>query len=350
MADAAAVSDPLELRYLRRYPIVGLALLPLQLAMWRARGFSLLHLHWQRLNFRVRFPGHARASVLSYRFMYWYIGFLGFNVIWTVHNLVPHEPQTTDDWLVSRMLMARCSGIIAHTQETATRLSDMRVEASPPPIVIPIGNFEGYYPPADHPESVRHALGVPEGDLVLLAFGHVRPYKGLEDLVAALATVERTDVTLLVAGPCHDDSLRTFLGRSALEDPRVRLHLGRVPDAMVSSYFTAADVLCAPFRSITTTSSVLLGQTFSLPVIAPRLGSLSELPSNCGWLYDADDADGLRRTLHIALNSGQISQFGANARAQSLLTSWKTIGQETLTVYATAASEKRSRSRASRPT
>ena len=100
-------------------------------------------------------------------------------------------------------------------------------------------------------------------------------------------------------------------------------------------YLDAADFAAFPFRSVTNSSSVLLAQSFGLPVIIPNLDSLSDVPKDCALRY-APSEEGLGRALEQAaeLSAELRSDMASAARRHAHSMDWPTVAQLHLAVYA----------------
>jgi len=129
-------------------------------------------------------------------------------------------------------------------------------------------------------EDARAQLPIPRDALVLLFFGIVREYKGLEDLIDALPLVlERyPNVQLLIAGEFWDDvdDYQAQIRRLGLEG-MVTIDNRYIPNEEVIRYFSAADVLVAPYRRVTGSGVVQLALGMRCPVITTRVGESMNL-------------------------------------------------------------------------
>ena len=116
----------------------------------------------------------------------WSVG-SGVPLVYTVHNLVPHDARPDD---VARYggLYHAADTLVVHSQRSATALSQ---EWGIPPeriVVVPHGPLLEDWPPLPRAEA-RRRLGLPlDAELVLFA-GLIEPYKGLDDLIAAFDSV-----------------------------------------------------------------------------------------------------------------------------------------------------------------
>lgn len=107
---------------------------------------------------------------------------------------------------------------------------------------------------------------------------------------------------------------------------------GQVPDDRMQVFLRAADVLVLPYRDVLTSGSAILGMTFGLPVIAPRIGCLPETLEGCSILYDADQPSGLPDALGQAI-AADLRALGERAAAAAAELSWGPIGARTAALY-----------------
>ena len=114
---------------------------------------------------------------------------------------------------------------------------------------------------------------------VLLFFGYIRRYKGLETLLHAMPLIlKRLSVTLLVVGEFYEDEhrYRGLLKTLSLEK-HVLIRADYVPNDQVGAYFSASDVVVLPYRSATQSGIVQIAYQFDKSVIATDVGGLSEV-------------------------------------------------------------------------
>ncbi len=260
---------------------LNVLLLPLELALCRAQGWRILHVHW---TFAFKLAGSDRFPLLrraNQRLFAWALGAarrLGMEVVWTAHNVLPHEPVFHDELGARRRLVGCCDLVLVHSRATLEALGQIGIKPRRSAIVT-LGPFA--------PSVDAAALRPPGSDhepLRLLFFGHVLGYKGVEELLEAFGGIP-SDVgtTLTIAGPCPRPELARRLADLARRCRRpVRLRLAHVPDPEVTELFSTADVVVLPFRSVTTSSSVVLAMEYGRVVVVPDLPGLDDLPRSCG--------------------------------------------------------------------
>lgn len=201
---------------------------------------------------------------------------------------------------LTRTLLARADTVIVHSAAQAAQ-----ARALAPEVPIVIARMPPHLPAATPAlkdllaeRSVDLAPGPPKTRL--LFFGVVRPDKGLDLLLQALArTPEHVTLTVageFTAGPAAARELIAALGLGT----RVTLRPGYVPAAELPALFAAADALVLPYREATGSQNVLLAFSFGVPVIATTAGALAEAVRDGvdGLTCAPGDVDDLARALN----------------------------------------------------
>jgi glycosyltransferase involved in cell wall biosynthesis len=316
---------------------VAVAMLPgLPSAAWlRANRATtdVLHFHWLYGLYMAhwRTPWQAAAFLRRFRLA----RELGYRVVWTAHNVVPHRAAGLGPLHahVRRLVMAEADAVIVHCQAGRRALLE-RFPRRGPTVVIPIGSYAGLYPGAADRATARARLGLSGAAFVTLTLGNIAAYKGLERFAAVFSATAAPDDVALIAGRDRDAGVVRRLRRAAAADGRIRLHAGYVPDDEVHLYLAAADALVAPFERILTSSSVVVGLSYGLPMVAPDLGCMAEQIGAAGVVYPPGD-EGLAQAL-AAIKRADRTQMSAAARAIAAGLSWDDIGQRTAEVYRAA--------------
>jgi beta-1,4-mannosyltransferase len=305
---------------------------------WLRRGCPrVVHLHWthQYLGgadttpgplIRARFIGQLRL-----------LRMLGVRLVWTVHNLGSHEGANDPaEMAVHRRLVELSDAVICHC-EAAKEAAAVEYALSPELRqrlhVVPHGSYVGVYPNTISRTEARNRLKLPLDARVLLFIGTVRPYKGLEDLLAAFRNVGHPGLRLIVAGRPRRPEAAAPIVAAASADPRVSLRLDYVPDDRLQVLLNASDAVVLPFRDILTSGSMILAMSFGRAVVAPSRGCLpSTLPPGGGILYDPDEPRGLEQALRAALDSDLVTMGARNLeRAREL--DWGPIAAATEALY-----------------
>src|SRR5262249_13883551 len=130
--------------------------------------------------------------------------------------------------------------------------------------------------------EAKRQLGIGKDEKVLLFFGNIAPYKGLEYLIAAFDELLKEDGSyrlLIVGKPKGPESywneVRRSIERSKIAD-HIIAKIEYVPDEETELYFKAADVLILPYAHVFQSGVLFLGYSFGLPAIAADVGSMKE--------------------------------------------------------------------------
>jgi glycosyltransferase involved in cell wall biosynthesis len=277
---------------------------------------------WVRLGRRLRGHDLVVLTLLSPVQVPAYLGILsglrrGAPVVALCHNVLPHESKPYDRPLV-KALLRRVDRVLAHSPEQAGLARSLS------PVPAAVAALPPHLPA--HGDAGARVDGVRRR---LLFFGMVRPYKGLDLLLRALAEVP--GVSLTVAGEFWGglDGTEALIAELGL-DGRVDLRPGYVPAAEVPALFAEADALVLPYRSATASQNAWLGHEHGLPVIATRVGALAD--------HVTDGVDGLLTDPgSVSALVGTITRFYADGEPERLRQGVKAVDPEPY--WAACASE-----------
>lgn len=228
----------------------------------------------------------------------------GIPVVIVCHNIEPHE--TNRLWRsLTRGALGGAGALIVHA---AALRPQAELAAPGVPVIdgfLPVfANVAAATGPAgsDDVAALRRRVGAHACPL-LLTFGYVRPYKGVEDAIAAMAHLQ-TPAVLLVAGECWGPRERyRDAARAAGAADRVVLDFRYVPNDEIPAMFTAADVVVLPYRTATQSAVAALAFAFDRPVVATRAGGLAELVEDgvTGALAPPNDPEALAAAIERVL-------------------------------------------------
>jgi glycosyltransferase involved in cell wall biosynthesis len=299
---------------------------------------QVLHMNWLH-----RFYSDPDADVRRQRFRQFLAGLvlarrLGMRLVWTMHNLYPHEQH--DRLLDRRMRRLVCllaHAVIAHCRHAVDLLAQ-HFGRRRDVFVIPHGHFIDVYPNTIGRRAARRALGLPDDAFVYVFFGNIRAYKGVEHLLEVFSALRGDHVRLVIAGRLHPNYRGPLEAQSGSRlDPRIVFRPGKVAIEDMQLYFNAADAAVFPFVDTLTSGSAITALGFGCPIVVPAVGCLPELVGErpCGVLYDPSVPDGLARALETAQGmNGTATGAAALARARDL--DWDGIAQQTLGAYGLA--------------
>jgi glycosyltransferase involved in cell wall biosynthesis len=225
------------------------------------------------------------------------------------------------------------SGHLATEYARAASVNPNRIVVLPLPSV-PV--------PAEKPEPARSraTLGLPSTPRIILFFGQIRAYKGIDTLTAAMDIIlaARSDVHVVVAGTVADATLKSELTTFAANHPQaVTLLTSPSPlsAAAITDALNASDLVVLPFRSASQSGSVVHALSYERAVLTTRVGDLVRLADlgvvravapddpcalaqSCAELLDDDD---LRSDLAAAGSSFARTELDPRRIGEHLLTS-----------------------------
>jgi glycosyltransferase involved in cell wall biosynthesis len=243
------------------------------------------------------------------------------------HNVMEHEASRLKTW-ATRRILGLADRVITHGREETEAL-DRLLNGGPEIITA----FHPTYAPlaGEMPgrEVALEELGV--APPVLLFFGFVRPYKGLEVLLRALPEVRRDcDATLLVVGEFWGDKRRYDLLIRELDlTSAVRIVDRYVPNEELGRYFAAADLVVQPYLSVTGSGASQLAYGFDRPVIATEVGSLPKVIDDGvnGRVVPAGDSHALARAVVESLEPATLQALKQQARLTKERFSWQRFAE-----------------------
>lgn len=294
---------------------------------------DVLHFHWLDRFYRHSPQRDAAIRALKLVVDVLYARQLGYRLVWTVHNIYPHErPYPQLDELVRWVMVRAAHAVAVHCEagRKAVRECFGRAERV---YVAPQGNYLRVHPDAVSKPDARCVLNISPDSTVFLFLGLIRPYKALPDLVHAFSELCDPNLTLIIAGELTDFSLDAQTERVMESDPRIGVRLEHIPDNEMQYYYTAADVVACPYKQVLTSGSVMQALSFGRPVVAPALGCLPELVSpEVGVLYQAGDRRHLRQSLAACLHL-ELDVMGQRALEVAKSYTWHATAQAVSVAY-----------------
>jgi glycosyltransferase involved in cell wall biosynthesis len=230
----------------------------------------------------------------------------GVKIVWTVHNILPHDSTLKEAQIHLRKELIKLADIIHIMNEETKRLSEPFFEIPDEKIIFsPHPSYRGYYPSIVTREESRFQLKIPQDHVVYLFFGSIQAYKGLEDLITAFEELEKKNpnIYLLIAGKVVNKSYFSQIKNKIQSNMKIKLIESRIPTEHVQYYFRASDYCICPYRVTLNSGVAHLSHAFDIPVIGPNVGGFKLLlEKGGGFLFDNEDIDDLYSTLARSLD------------------------------------------------
>ena len=258
-------------------------------------------------------------------------------VVMTVHNVLGHESNVVDR-LLMRSAFLLADRFIVHTEENRRQLVSIFGVADRRIAVVPYGPLEFYADEEITRAEARAKLGLAADERVLLHFGTIRDYKGLDVLLRALPRIAESvpKLRLVVAGTCWTgwERYQRIIDELGLAR-HIKLDLGYVPSSMIKVYFRAADLAVLPYLHFEAQSgSGNVALAFGVPLVVTRTGGLPKLVRQEDAVVEPGDTDALARAVASCLNDpAKLARMAADSAELAEEYSWSGIAERTVSLY-----------------
>jgi glycosyltransferase involved in cell wall biosynthesis len=278
------------------------------------------------------------------RFLFLLAKLLGTNIVFTAHNVWPHEEEEKRAFFmrVALKIIYSCSKvIIVHSNFSREKLAQAFRIKSKKIRVIPHGNYLFFRNREMSGLEARRILGLDAGKKIIIQFGALREYKGIDILLDAFVKVRAKNESafLLLAGkPINlDKELIEQKIRAYNLQNDVLLKAEYIPFEHIAVYFFASDVAVFPYKEIDMSGSLQIAYAFAKPVVCASFGGIPEVvnPGKNGILLQFNDSAALAESLLGLLDNQElIRKMGEESlRMAREDFSWVKIASATIKVY-----------------
>ncbi|MFN3196149.1 MAG: glycosyltransferase [Chlorobiota bacterium] len=210
----------------------------------------------------------------------------GVKAISVLGNVIPHEHRIGDEAL-TKYYLNRNDGFIAMAESVKDDLLTLKPDAK---------YIMGYHPPYDHfgekidKQEARQKLGIAPGKKVLIFFGFIRDYKGLDVLIESFKSLDDS-YHLIIAGESYSGFDKYEQMLADVDSNRVTKLIKYTTEDEAAMCFSASDVCVLPYRTATQSGIVGISYNFHIPVIVSDVGGLKEMvaPWNAGIVVEKAD-------------------------------------------------------------
>lgn len=273
---------------------------------------------------------------------------LGKKLVFTAHNINIKErdgDNTWMNWLSLKFMYKIVDHIFVHTEKMKNQLmKDFNIKEDKV-TVIPFG-INNIIPKSELTRiQARKKLHLGDREKIILFFGNIAPYKGLEYLLMASVHLKEKldDFKLMIVGRiknCEEywDNIQEIVHKNKLNYYIIE-KIEYVPDEEVEVYFKSADLLILPYKYIFQSGVICLSYNFGLPVIASDVGSLREeiVEGKTGFICQPEDPEDLAKKIELYFQSNLYKNLAENrGRIIKYATdkySWGKVGEITYDVY-----------------
>lgn len=255
-------------------------------------------------------------------------------IVWTIHNLVTHESVNQDSEIQARRVVARAASHLLLHSDSALKLVEQTYGLSlrHKTTIAPHGNYDGcYLDSSEIQASLASMLNIEDQHTVVLFFGAIRRYKGVETLLNAFISTTNSSIRLIIAGTCSDPELTELITKSAKHDSRIVPVLKFIRDDEVQPLFNLADIVALPFERTLTSGSATLACTMARPLLVPEEARVLDIVNNTNALFF--DSEPTLTTLLQTLDKTSLKKRGESARMAVKENTWKKVSELVASAY-----------------
>ncbi len=238
------------------------------------------------------------------------------------HNIIPHEKRP-GDIILSRFFLKKMDYFVLLSEQVKKDLESIIKNVKSKVLPLPIFSIFGE---SVNKEEAREKLQLNQAKIILF-FGFIRDYKGLDTLIEALAIVkQKLDVTLVVAGEFYsaEQKYLSLIEKLNLQNSII-IKKDFIPTLDVKYYFSAADAVVLPYKSATQSGIVQVAVNFEKPVIATNVGGLGEVIENgkAGFVVEKENPEAFANAILRFYEESREEEFSKNMKLLKEKYSWE---------------------------
>ena len=290
-----------------------------------------IHFHWVGNLYENAAGKMSFTRLMFFLGKIWFARFLGYKIIWTVHNLYPHNRERNWQAKLGRLLFIHSVNLVFVNFPQGVDDVKRIFHRSKGVYVVPHGNYREVYPLIPEKALARQKLGLPGNTYIYLLFGGISPYKGAHSAIEAMQKLDDPNAMLVVLGQCLLPDYEEKLRLLAAKDVRVQLRIGKedIPDSEVSLWLSAIDCVVAPYRDIYTSGVLHLATTFGKPMVVPRIGVFTGmLDVPFVFSYDPDRIENEFPRCMTAVRNADMATIYNAASGFADVHEWSDIGRQ----------------------
>ena len=252
-------------------------------------------------------------------------------VISIVDNMIPHEKRIGDR-LLTNYFVKTVDGFIAMSEKVK---NDIKTFSHKPVSISPHPIFNHFGDPITKLEA-RLQLGLPKEDKIILFFGYIRKYKGLDLLIHAMANeaIKKLGIQLMIVGEFYEDAsaYHDLVSSLGLQD-QIKFYSNYIQDGEVKNYVCSADFIIQPYRNATQSGVTPLAYHFEKPMLVTNVGGLADtVPNLKTGIVVAPTTEAIAKGIETLYELGE-NHFIANIKEEKKKYSWAQMTEKFLALY-----------------
>jgi len=290
----------------------------------RIAGYNIIHLNWLYI-----FP-----FIFIMKLFVYFSKSIGYKIVWSPQNILPHN-HTWKDIIKSRWLCTHSDFVFIPFESNVKRYKQI-VGVSPKKFAIVNHPYQDFCPNEISQSEARKKLKIPLDKKVLLCFGLIRWYKGMDIFVKLLEKLGN-EFYGIIAGKGMDKDLVEFIEKKSKELDNLRFYNAYIREDELQIYFNASDAVILPYKNkdeLTFGGNIMLAFTFGKPVVSLNVGGIAEVvtPDRGILIDDPENVDELVAAVKLLFEK-DYRKMGKNAQKFAVSQTWKDFARITIDGY-----------------
>ena len=232
-----------------------------------------------------------------------------------IHNLIPHEKRFFDTFF-NRIFVKSYDGFIVLSESVKKDL--LAIDPSAKHCLLKHPSYNQFGEKIARKEAAA-ALGLDPTKKILLFFGLIRNYKGLDLLLQAFSNLNN-EFILLIAGEVYGDEITYTNLISKSKNKNIHFVNQFIDEQDVKLYFSVADLCVLPYKSATQSGIQALANSFCLPVLISNVGGLAEdiVDEKNGFILNDINPLAIQKKIEEIFNENKLIQVEENLKIKNL--------------------------------
>lgn len=256
----------------------------------------------------------------------------GIKVLAITDNVIPHEKRI-GDVAFSKYFVNSCDGFITMSKAVMKDLEKITTTEHKKYLLHPL--YTSFGEKINKAEALK-ILGLKEDKKIVLFFGLIRKYKGLDLLLEAFGELKTNpDINLLIAGEFYEDKqpYLDLIKKLGIKE-QVVLHGKFIANDDVKLYFSAADLVALPYRSATQSGVTQVSFHFEVPTLVTNVGGLSEIiPDKVAGYVVESSGTAIATAIKDYFANDRINSFTEGMKREKQKYDWKIFVNEVFELY-----------------
>jgi D-inositol-3-phosphate glycosyltransferase len=256
----------------------------------------------------------------------------GVKVLAITDNVIPHETRPGDVAFAKYFIKA-CDGFVTMSKAVMGDLEKLTNTTHKKYLLHPL--YTSFGEKLNKLEA-RKLLGLPEEKQLVLFFGLIRNYKGLDMLLEAMSELKfNSNINLVIAGEFYEDKqpYLDLIKKYGIEN-QVILHGKFIANEDVKLYFSAADLVALPYRTATQSGVTQVSFHFEVPTLVTNVGGLGEIiPDKVAGYVVEPNGKAIAEGIKDYFENNKMPSFTEGMKKEKQKYDWKIFVDEVIDLY-----------------